>query len=120
MLHDARAPSTLRLNDNHSPAQPTTRNARLETTLAKFGMPRKERRSANPGYPRSHASNGGGTHMTAANDPTTSRTSSASRHDAHHSRSRASASLDLRQVSLRQEPASCVDSHWPSIPASRG
>src|SRR5437879_9886610 len=38
----------------------------------------------------------------------------------HHERRRASASLGLRRESIRQESASCDDSHWPSIPALRG
>src|SRR5947208_8716167 len=37
-----------------------------------------------------------------------------------HERRSASASLDLRRESLRQESASSNDSHSPSIPASRG
>src|SRR6266480_7557240 len=42
------------------------------------------------------------------------------RNEDPHERRRGSASLDLRRESLQQESAFCDDSHWPSIPASRG
>ena len=43
-----------------------------------------------------------------------------SKHPVKHERGRMSAALDVRRESLQQKSASCDDSHWPLIPASRG